>query len=561
MSGPLDVDRKTIAALLGRLTTRPIKLPQFQRSYSWELSHVSAFWRDFQQFFPAFVKDPKSASYFLGPIVTIEKKDALLLLDGQQRLATATIFFAALRDKLSEIDDSSEKKVALLAHDIHRDLILKDEDGPEYSLELSELDQPYFLQRIQQENPVQVTPTLRSHRLIDGCYTFFSQQLELFFKGKPQIEIYENAKMLSNCIAKGANVISIGVDSEEEAYNIFETLNDRGLRLSVPDLLINLLLQRCKTSTERGAVREKWNSLLQRMGKRDVARFLRHYWLSLHGDVKSHGLYTEIRNHLTTKKLQSLHFVESCYEECAKYNSLIEFTAEISDKTKNLLRGLLKHLDVQSALPLVLAGYVCLSASDFEKLLKKIISIYIRHTLIANQNPTDLESAFYEAARSIRYEADRRKSSKQSLGPAKRILDKLNPVDSLVLQKAADLVLEPGEATWLMREIANSQQSATKEIGMDDSNVEHIFPQKAGAEWPDRAALEPYIWHIGNLTILGRKKNQKAENKAYADKFKNQYSKSEIKITKQLPDVKVWDVSEINTRAALYAKIIVSIWT
>lgn len=561
MSSPINVDKKTITELLGRHVPRPIKLPQFQRSYSWELSHVSTFWRDFHQFYSVFEKHPKSSLYFLGPIVTIEQKEEVLLLDGQQRLATATILFAALRDRLRALDNETEEKVKLLAHDIQRDLILKDEDAPEYSLELSELDEPFFLQRIKQDKPVQIKPSLRSHRLIDGCYTFFSQQLDTFFKGKSQTEIYTSAKMLKDCIAKGANLIVITVDSEEDAYNIFETLNDRGLRLSVPDLLINLLLRRCDTDAARSTVREKWNSLLQRMGKRDVARFLRHYWLSLYGDVKTHGLYAEIRDHLQKKGLASLHFVESCYEECDKYISLIEFTAPVSKKVKNYLEGLIKHLDVQNALPLVLAGFVCLSSSDFEKLLKRIVSVYIRHTLISNQNPTDLETAFYEAARLIRSSHESGKSSKQALSAAKRLLDKHNPTDSLVLQKTGDLVLSESEAGWIMREIANSEQSATKEIGMDDANVEHVFPQNAGSEWPDRTTLEPYVWHVGNLTILGRKKNNKAANKAYADKYKDQYSKSEIRITKSLPSGKAWDVAAIQKRAAEYGKMIIKIWS
>ncbi len=559
MSGPINVDKKTIGALLGKYEPRPIKLPQFQRSYSWELSHVSTFWKDFLQFHPAFEKNPKSEIYFLGPIVTIEQTEDILLLDGQQRLATSVILFAALRDKLLELDDSTTDKLKLLAHDIQRDLIVKDEDAPEYSLQLSELDEPFFLQRIKQEIPAAIKPTLRSHRLIEGCYNFFSEQLDTFFKGKSQAAIHGAGKSLKDCISKGASVISITVENEEEAYNIFETLNDRGLRLSVPDLLVNLLLQRCGNKQQRAVVREKWNGLLQRMGKRDVARFLRHYWLSCYGDVKTHGLYTEIRNHLQNNQLESLKFVESCADECDKYNSLLELTASVSKGAKNYLEALVKYLDVPSAIPLVLAGYVCLAQSDYEKLLKRVTAIYIRHTLIGNQNPTDLETAFYEASRTIRTDIGTT-SSKKRLHSAQALLDKLNPADSLVEQKASDLVLDQSEAAWIMRELANSQQSATREIGMNDANVEHIFPRHAGVEWPSRAQLAPYIWHLGNLTILGRKLNASAANKAYGDKYKAVYSRSEIQMTKNLPKGGDWDVVAIQKRARELGKVITALW-
>ena len=111
-----------------------------------------------------------------------------------------------------------------------------------------------------------------------------------------------------------------------------------------------------------------------------------------------------------------------------------------------------------------------------------------------------------------------------------------------------------------MTQLANTMQSKTSEIGMDQSNLEHIFPQNAGAEWPNRAEFDPLIWHIGNLTVLGTKINQKAKNKAFADKLKEHYSKSEITMTKELTTLKKWDQNEIKKRGADLAKTIISIW-
>ena len=96
---------------------------------------------------------------------------------------------------------------------------------------------------------------------------------------------------------------------------------------------------------------------------------------------------------------------------------------------------------------------------------------------------------------------------------------------------------------------------------MDKANVEHIFPQNAGTEWPERDRLEPYIWHIGNLTILGKGINNKAGNKAYADKCTDNYSKSEIAMSKELGKTyKTWDVDAIKRRGAELAKLAVKIW-
>jgi hypothetical protein len=137
---------------------------------------------------------------------------------------------------------------------------------------------------------------------------------------------------------------------------------------------------------------------------------------------------------------------------------------------------------------------------------------------------------------------------------------KLNPADSLVEENAKDLTFEGSEASWIMTQLANAMQSKTREIGMDKANVEHIFPQNAGPAWPNRAALEPYLWHIGNLTILGKRLNNKAKNKGFADKCKDHYSKSEIEMTKTLLKVTDWSETEIENRAAQLAKSIVQVW-
>ena len=76
-------------------------------------------------------------------------------------------------------------------------------------------------------------------------------------------------------------MVAIKVQAEEDAYRIFETLNDRGLRLSVPDLLLNLLMRRSADDTQRNLVRQKWNYMLGQMDRRDISRFLRHMWFTL----------------------------------------------------------------------------------------------------------------------------------------------------------------------------------------------------------------------------------------------------------------------------------------
>ena len=221
----------------------------------------------------------------------------------------------------------------------------------------------------------------------------------------------------------------------------------------------------------------------------------------------------------------------------------------------------MKYLGVVNSLPLLLSGYLCLNDSDFEKLLSATVALYVRHTLVSNQNPYQLETAYYDAAREIRAQHSSKVTSKKCLAAAKTILHKLNPPDSIVEENAKDLILTRSEAVWIVTQSANTMQSATKEIGMHKANVEHPLRQNAGAAWPNRTQLQSYVWHVGNLTILGKRINAKAQNKSFADKCKDYYSKSEVAMTRDLLKLgKVWDEATIRLRAAKLAKLIVRHW-
>ena len=306
---------------------------------------------------------------------------------------------------------------------------------------MGDLDEPFFRATIKTDPPSAPKATLRSQLLIQGAGEYFAEQLKTLVEGKTVAKTLDILSEIQTVVTKAMTLVAITVKDEEDAYDIFESLNDRGLRLSVPDLVVNLLLRRCPDNPSRQTVRLKWNTVVQELGKRDVSRFLRHLWISKFGDLKARGLYSEIKTHLTERKLTSLAFAETCAEEADTYVGLIEKTVGLSKQAKRNIEGLLEHLGVNNSLPLLLSGYLCLNDSDFEKLLKAIVSLYVRQTLVANQNPLELETAFYDAAREIRAQHGSKVASTKCLSAAKAILQKLNPVDAIVEEKAKDLVL------------------------------------------------------------------------------------------------------------------------
>jgi uncharacterized protein with ParB-like and HNH nuclease domain len=141
MSEEIDATRKSLGELLGRYERRPVVLPEFQRPYSWDKAHVVAFWDDLKTFRATYAASPVTASYFLGSIVVLKSDSQIILLDGQQRLATATIALSAIRDVARGLDPQGSHKGGDFARDVQRELLEKDTNPITYSLTLGELDE------------------------------------------------------------------------------------------------------------------------------------------------------------------------------------------------------------------------------------------------------------------------------------------------------------------------------------------------------------------------------------------------------------------------------------
>jgi hypothetical protein len=268
---------KTVGELLSSNQQARIVVPTFQRGYSWESKHVKTFWTD--------INDSKrSKKYFLGPIVILNQSETITeLLDGQQRLATATILFSVLRDVARELGFVDANNFAAY---VQRDFIIGEEG--QRCLEMGEMDDAYFKECIQDDNGVNSTrkPALRSQRHVSEARQLLLQSVKTAIATKDKFESLHYLKELKNTLRSDLVMACITVDSDGDAFQIFETLNDRGLRLSVPDLLLNYLM-RVAPASDRKQIRKVWNEMLASMGRRDIGRFLRHLWVSKYGDLKN----------------------------------------------------------------------------------------------------------------------------------------------------------------------------------------------------------------------------------------------------------------------------------
>src|SRR5205823_4247496 len=118
--------------------------------------------------------------------------------------------------------------------------------------------------------------------------------------------------------------IVIVLNSEEDAYIIFETLNTRGKDLTISDLVrthITRLIPQSNRNVDRP--KERFNAIIDQFESSAVEipinSFLHHYWLSNYDYITEKKLYKALKKRIKTKDhatefLQSLEFDALLYK-------------------------------------------------------------------------------------------------------------------------------------------------------------------------------------------------------------------------------------------------------
>ena len=557
------------------LARERIVIPTFQRGYMWKKKHVEAFWADIDR--QRELSRIKGADpHFFGPIVTqAEAQQGIVwLLDGQQRLATTTILFSVIRDIAREVGKETGTQAGSdFAANLQLQFI-RSEEG-EYSLEMGETDLSYFRDAVQQDPPVKTKPKYLTHRNIRTAQETLRQKVVAAIGGgiHPQMDSITAMKVLKEIkqtLISDLIMARIPVNSRESAFKIFATLNDRGLRLSPPDLLLSYLMETAPEN-DRKEIRSIWTQMIQKMGTHDIHDFLRAMWVSKYGDLKQDDLFTALKKHIEKNQISSLDFVKLCGGECDDYMALVAADEkELPPEVFPYVRALTRELSFRPAIPLLLSAYSILQVSDFVNTAKYLLVFITRYSIFVDKDSAGLEDLLFDLARMVRNDVKDENDevgSKQATGKVKDVLSRNAPDDQAVKDAVGKetTVLEPSEAKYILKRLANYMQDPEKQVMVADTNVEHIYPQNpAENEWGGKAnqeKMEPLTWHIGNLTIFGRRANKKVGNSEYPEK-KQKYAASQVLMTNEIAArYGKWEQQEIIDRAEHLAKKVVQVWT
>jgi len=220
----------------------------FQREYRWEEEHIQDLIEDLTNKFLENYddnderKDVKNYSkYFLGPIILNLKDTTKMIIDGQQRLSSLSLLLIYLNNIQKDRDD----KVFAI-----NDLIASETYG-EKSLNLQIDDRKEYMMSLIESNDFDISDQNESVKNLKNRY---DNIVELFPSELTKKPLPYFIDWLMN------NVVLVVIETYvyDDAYKIFETMNNRGLSLTPPEILKGHLLSQITSEKEKLELNEIW---------------------------------------------------------------------------------------------------------------------------------------------------------------------------------------------------------------------------------------------------------------------------------------------------------------
>jgi len=242
----LQSDDLTVGELFsGRLA---FVLPEFQRDYAWGVEQAEHLFEDIDAARGDQSRDGDLAPYFLGTMLFAEPEAddplrQMQVVDGQQRITTLTILLAVLRDLETDL---------ALQDRLHRHIAVWSTDEPTlgdaFHLTPRASDHDYLAQAVQKHGaitrrrrqrisaPVRTGATAAveartAHQNIDAVRAYFRRTLSNDVSEADRRAFA--AFLLDHC-----RLLAMRTPSLDYAYQIFLTLNSRGLPLSGDDIVL-----------------------------------------------------------------------------------------------------------------------------------------------------------------------------------------------------------------------------------------------------------------------------------------------------------------------------------
>ena len=565
------------------------KIPAYQRPYVWKQKDWDKLFDDIES---------NEAGYFVGAILCVDKgtrneRDYSVceVIDGQQRLTTLSLLLTAT---YSVLDDYSKtdfvknnlnlsEKIYDKKKKLKHQLIVKAVNNqvttriiPQYDDNKDDyfniIIETFEINKADFASPLQ-TDKVDTRRQLARAYAHFKKRIENYAldgDGKNNVErqlkrIFEFSLKVNSTV-----VVMISTDSASNANMLFEALNNRGVPLTITDLIRNKLLGEIKDNQKVkfkfDYYKDTWNKILgeglfktegKEISSGEQERFFRQSYNAFRFDwIKDDATNKKFN---VGKKANLYDFYSAMIDSAPEttFNQIMESVqlylqiqgkdaSGISENLNKLYKDL-NHVNGTTSYTLLLyivknLDSLGLHNEDMENICHSLINFFVRRNITNKPTYNNLDQIFLDFIKEIRDENLKgeeicnklTEKLKEKVGKDfENILRDEDTYDNFGNDNVYFILTKLAEYDGLHDKSNVDFWKESDKRKPEAWNIEHVLPQtikgttweKVLTEWaeknPDNGTVEEihknYLNKIGNLTLT--QYNSEMGNKPFIEKL------------------------------------------
>ena len=488
------------------------RIPSYQRPFSWD-----------EEQFDDLITDTRDADhdapYFLGNIVLhIDKDETRVIVDGQQRITSLMILLACLRDSIDQkkVKDEIQDKILQQARTI--------EKIPE-RLRLEVKDREMFQSVVVNDGGTLKSYVPADHNEPSYRYVIASK---IFHKRIDTLTQDERVELVQFIVSKCV-LIFLQANTFDEAFRLFEIVNDRGKQLRRIDILKskNISPDVIAQDSVRDKISLEWEALESQVGENNFESIFFLIRLIILKDKPKYDLLREFDERIFKdgKLKRGIPFIELLFEYVRLYKdiftdkSYIEAETDVGIRYQSLMHIMDSEFSASEWRACVLYFAQKFGRDGFYEFLQAIEKLYLTQWTAGTRK--DERYADYTLVLS-------------AIADAKTPTDAIAAVPfdetKIIEQITRANVYGAGFCKYalLRLELVTSEHDVPKRFSA--KSIEHVFPQNPapGSDWLKAAGgidPEKFVHQIGNLVLVSRSKNSAASNLEFPEKKAKYLSK------------------------------------
>lgn len=526
------------------LTRKQLKVPRYQRPYTWAEREVRELIQDLWRAYKR-----GATFYFIGQIVLVKNHGKLEVSDGQQRLATLTMLLAYVRDRIPGRSKT------------YQTLIM---DGQTPRLLLREEDQNFYLGFVQEgghmaELARHAEIGVDSKDLIANAARTIDAELS---------KIAEDRELdaFMSYVARACTLNVVDADERGCAQTVFNTLNKRGSPLSGADIIKSDLLENAGLSnTEADAAARKWEQTEDLFERENFARLLYMMPFLLTGEpLLAPGDLASFRNAIERAGGVRKFLFEQLPRYAHALRAIFAGSIDVGPASAEVNRrvALMKEVQEWDWAPCAIA-FLAEHSTEHER-ARRFFQALDRFTFACELSVIENRDREARYANVIKFIAD---DKVLHTGEGKQRALALTEAEQGRFFATLNRSRKRDRQRRLLLMRLESSMPGGRIVRMtDDATVEHVLPKNGGSGWnelfPDPALRTELANLLGNMTLLTYDQNKEADIKPYGKKRAIYFDTNSpiYALTKDIAPIEDWTLQAIEERHERLVRILSEDW-